>query len=87
MMPYVHFRIVEKVFERAVAQVEIGMIQMADCDSKIKYNEGLLWSETTEEHDHDVFHRSIEYILHPVISKMSCKPHFLYGMMQLMESP
>jgi hypothetical protein len=87
MVPYVHFGIIEQVFHRTVAPIEIRMIQMPNGYSNVEDDVGLTRSEPAKKHDHDILHGSVEDILHPVVSEMGRKAHLLNRMMHLMETP
>ena len=87
VMPDVHYGVVKDILQWPVAPVEVGMIEVANGDGRVKYDVCLLWRKTTNKHDGNVLHGGVKDIFHPVVTQVSRKAHLFYRMMHFVKIP
>jgi ABC-type histidine transport system ATPase subunit len=87
VVPDVHFGIIENVFEIAIVPANIRMIQMSAGNTDKMYDKNVCKVYSTNQHNRDVQQRSIDNRIHPIVSEMSGKTHFLHTVMNFMHFP
>ena len=86
MMPNVHLRVVDYIFQGAQRDPDIAVIRMPDhqCD---QVNNKELFNPKPDHRQRDILQPIVDHILHPVEPQMRGKPQLLYGMMHLVKLP
>lgn len=86
MMPNVHFGVIEKVFEGAKWETEIGVIEVTNDGGRNVHNDEVVDAEANES-EGDILKGVIDYIFYPVVAEMCSKAHLLDGVVDFVEFP
>lgn len=86
VVPNVHLRIVENIFERPEWHVDVGMVEMPHRKSK-QIDDDVILNAKPNQRQRNVLQRPIDHVFHPVVAHLCCKTHLLDGMVHLVEIP
>lgn len=86
MMPFMHLRIVENVFEKAKLHFYIRMIEMPDADCYQVNKEEILDAKTYHP-QRNIFQRPVYNCFHPMKPQVRSKTKLFGRMMHLVKLP
>ena len=86
VMPDVHLRIVEEVFERTKGESKVGVVEVANdgCD---EMDDDEVVDAKSDEGERDVLQGVVDHVFHPVVAEVSGEAHLLDGVMDFVELP
>ncbi len=86
VMPDVHLRAVENVFQRPQWQVNIRMVQVTNNDGK-QVDDDKILNTKTDHGQRQIFNGSVHKCFHKMKAQMGRKAHFPHRVMHFVEFP